>query len=71
MDLVLELLSDAGFSKEMYIVYQKETEVVVEVDDLLGAEYLVKVASEEKYRSAMIVQRSRNGKRQKLVFFPW
>jgi len=71
MNLVLELLSDAGFPQEMYLVYQRDTEVVVEIDDLEGAEYLMKVASEEKYRSSMMTQRTRNGKRQKLVFYPW
>jgi hypothetical protein len=55
----------------MYLVYQRDTEVVVEIDDLEGAEYLMKVASEEKYRSSMMAQRTRSGKRQKLVFYPW
>lgn len=71
VDTIHTLMSDLGFSEEMYIIRDQGDDVIVEVDDYSAAQYILKMSKKESYCENIVGQYSKNGKRHRISFFMW
>jgi hypothetical protein len=69
---VIQMVEDAGFTPELYIIKAQGDSVSVQFDDEEAVDYLM--ADVEKYSDAAqnyILQKGREGKRHTLTFQLW
>ena len=70
-DMVENLMEDCGFPEDLYLIYEKDDMVIIEVDHKEATEYILKIAEEDQYKDFMFGNYIRNGKRHKITFYLW
>ena len=71
LDVVQDLLDDAGFTEELYVIKDKKEEVFVEFDEYEAVLYTLNISEEDKYKKHLVGHYEKAGKRHRIVFIIW